>query len=91
MSGGHWNYSNYFDDVEEQLKRALKCMQFLKAAKHELDFGYCSDTCLDCARLRVIAGLGVLFDNNYYTSQNAIAVARDTQQNQCPKCSPNYA
>ena len=81
MSGGHWNYMGQrLLDKGEEVKRAF---DFLAAAEHELDWGICCDTCLECAKHRVAEGLIRFFDGDV---QAAIAVARDRKQNQCIKC-----
>ena len=84
MSGGHWDYGQRFIDAGETLEGVF---DFLAAAEHELDWGICCDTCLDCAKQRVAAGLIRFFDGDV---EAAIAVLRDSKQNVCldERCKP---
>ena len=67
-------------------ERAAAANDTLQAIEHELDYGRCGDTCLQCANLRVLAALEQFFDDRCYSSQAACAIARDGKQNRCEKC-----
>lgn len=81
MSGGHWNYSA--ESYREAGRRANDAFQLLAQCEHELDWGISADTCLDCAKLRVAGALIKFFDGDI---EAALAIARDRQQNRCPRC-----
>lgn len=62
MSGGHWQYGTHcLQETSDALERLNLEHQFLRALQHELDWGHSGDSCLECARLRVISGLDALF------------------------------
>ncbi len=82
MSGGHWNYMSF--RLKEQGQDLKGLFDLLAAAEHELDWGICHDTCLECAKKRVAEGLIRYFDGDV---AGAIAVTRDQKQNQCDECS----
>lgn len=67
MSGGHWGYlaDKIRDAVEddEGARRLMRSgMRLMADIEHELDWGHSCDTCLACARLRVLDALDVYFD-----------------------------
>ena len=86
MSGGHWAYLAYNKLEDATIDRARECVRLLAALEHELDWGFCGDTCLECARLRMAPALEVFFDYSADQADAAIAVARDVEQNQCERC-----
>ena len=81
MSGGRWGYMDRL--LWERGQVVKDAFDFLAAAEHELDWGVCSDTCLECAKGRVAEGLIRFFDGDVGA---AIAVARDQKQHQCVHC-----
>lgn len=92
MSGGHWNYlQQRFDeaaDIENQRRSlAVNSLELLGQIEHELDWGHCCDSCLGCARRRVLAALDTFFGDNGYPN-HALAVLRDREQvaNYCSPC-----
>ena len=85
MSGGRWDYGQKFDENGDVLTRLNGQNDLLKAIEHELDWGLCGDTCRDCSRLRAVAALETFFDDRCH-AEAACAVARDHEQNLCPKC-----
>ena len=87
MSGGAWDYlGRRFEEWGEGLDRIRPMLEVVVAIEHELDWGASGDTCLPCARRRVIAALVAFFDDRGSTAERAVAVARDDLQNQCPEC-----
>lgn len=80
MSGGHWDYLQFRLDEAADMHMPAACLQVLGQVEHELDWGHSGDTCLPCARLRVIAGLETFFDGGAADARAAIAVLRDRQQ-----------
>jgi len=86
MSGGHWGYSDQrLEAIGQQVRYTFR---FLAAVEHELDWGICCDTCLDCAKRRVAEAMIRYFDGDV---DAAIAIARDQGQNQCPRHSGEKA
>ncbi len=81
MSGGHWNYMS--TKLKERGQALKDMFDFLAAVEHELDWGICCDTCLDCAKQRLGEAMIFFFDGN---AAGAIAMVRDQGQNQCPRC-----
>lgn len=81
MSGGHWNYMSY--KLEEQGRGLAHLFDLLAVIEHELDWGICADTCLDCAKNRVGPAMMAHFDGNH---EAAMAIMRDRYQHQCPNC-----
>lgn len=79
MSGGHWDYGESWKAARVHMDGTLK---FIEAAEHELDWGICCDTCLECAKKRVAEGLIRLFDGDV---DAAVAIARDQEQNRCDR------
>lgn len=99
MSGGHWNYLQHrFNDAADDLMhgrvRGADALHILGQIERELDWGWSNDTCLACARLRVIAGLETYFDvlAGHYGDEGpeavvqALAVLHDGTQHRCPGC-----
>lgn len=84
MSGGHWGYMS--SALTERGESSREVYRFLAVAEHELDWGVCSDTCLDCAKLRVAEGLLRFFDTRLSDATAAIAIARDRDQHRCIRC-----
>jgi len=91
MSGGYWDYSQYFNDLEEAIPRLSAMVDLLRGIEHELDWGHAGDTCLDCARLRVIAALETFFSEASRNASTGLAILRDGYQNVCPKCQKQRA
>jgi hypothetical protein len=86
MSGGHWDYlSSNIQEWADHTRKAAECLDLMAEIEHELDWGHSSDTCLQCAELRVVAALTVYFDNRLDNLMAAKAVLRDSKQNTCPK------
>jgi hypothetical protein len=83
MSGGHWEYQQR--QIEEQGRRVFAMHAFMAQAEHELDWGLCGDTCLRCAKLRVIAALQKYFDSPDDCAM-PLAIMRDREQNRCKRC-----
>lgn len=81
MSGGHWNYMA--DELQERGEGIANLYRLIAVFEHELDWGICHDTCLDCAKKRVAEALIIYFDGNIPA---AIALARDSDQNRCQRC-----
>ena len=81
MSGGHWNYQSH--KLEEQGRDLQGLFELLSVIEHELDWGICADTCLQCAQMRLGPAMMLHFDGN---NGAAIAVMRDQYQNQCERC-----
>lgn len=92
MSGGMWNYlGNDLETSADDATRAINAVRLLAAIEHEMDWGISCDTCYECAKLRTIAALETYFGDGGFSSQSAIAVARDGQQNLCEKCQERKA
>lgn len=78
MSGGHWNYlSRQIEDSVENQTIPTSCTLLMAAIEHELDWGHSCDTCLACARRRVIAGIEVFFDSYARGHRDAVSVMTD--------------
>lgn len=87
MSGGHWDYlSQKIEDRADEVRYTVAALELLAAIEHELDWGICSDTCYECAKLRVVPAIEEFFDHRACDASAAIAVARDRKQNLCPRC-----
>lgn len=90
MSGGHWGYlQQKFEEAAEPPGYLVSgSLRLLGQIEHELDWGYSCDTCLGCARLRVLAALDTFFDFNGNAPQAAMSVARNREivENFCDKC-----
>lgn len=63
MSGGHWNFSRHLEETSEALERLADEHALLRRIEHELDLGHSGDSCLACARSRVLAALDSFFDH----------------------------
>jgi hypothetical protein len=78
-----------FDDAVDVLPGELirNSMRLLGQIEHELDWGHACDTCLRCARLRVLSALDTFYDDSGH-AQNALAVLRDREavENYCDEC-----
>lgn len=85
MSGGHWDYGKQLEDDQEALERVLNGQKLLKGIEHELDWGMSCDSCLECAKLRVLAALEQFFDDRMEASA-AIDLLNDPYRNECVKC-----
>jgi hypothetical protein len=90
MSGGHWNYLQWkFDEAAEGPGNLVKSsLELLGQIEHELDWGHSCDTCLACARLRVLAALDRFYDDCGQSTLAALAILRDSQavSNYCDEC-----
>lgn len=85
MSGGHWNYAQR--ELKEQGQRVAAMFKFMAEAQDQLDWGICGDTCLDCTRLRVVAGLIKYFDDPYDPAAAIVVLkARTVRENKCARC-----
>ena len=85
MSGGHWDYGEKLENGREAALLAAEMFRFMAAIEHELDWGLCYDTCLNCASLRCTTALIAYFYSPADTS-GAIALCRDHEQSMCEKC-----
>lgn len=88
MSGGHWDYmQRRFEEAADGAGLVPESLRLLGQIEHELDWGHACDTCIACARLRVVAALDVFFDAGG-SSTTAIAVLRDHEalSNYCDRC-----
>lgn len=89
MSGGHWGYMQLrFDEAaEEEHSLTIQSLKLLGQIEHELDWGHSCDTCLTCARLRVVSALDVFYDNEANATA-ALSVLRDREAvyNTCTRC-----
>ena len=86
MSGGRWNYSNYFEDTEDQLRLATNIVTVVREIERTLDWGLSGDSCPACARLAAIAALEQLFEDRCGSTASSLALLRDGEQNLCPEC-----
>mgnify|MGYP001609190161 FL=1 len=87
MSGGAWDYICYkLEEIQEQAVREKEGMRLLAAVAKELEWGHSGDTCLDCARLRVMAALDIWFGSGCWDAGAAVALVRDNKQNLCAVC-----
>lgn len=87
MSGGAWGYlSDKLEERAEEAHGTAECLRLLAAIEHSLDWGKCSDTCYECAKLRTIAALEAFFEGGAMGATTAIAIARDWKQNRCQQC-----
>lgn len=83
MSGGSWNYQQHrLEDLALDSSRAIK---LLAKIEHELDWGICGDTCYECAKERVVAGLEAYFrsligDEHF---EDALEILDDYDRNRC--------
>ena len=84
MSGGHWNYMS--SRLEETAKSSGEVWRLLAIIEHELDWGYCNDTCLSCAEKRCIKAIAAFFDSQCDNASIAMSIAKDREQNCCIKC-----
>lgn len=91
MSGGHWDYGKRIRDTKDSLRYTDALWELMEVIEHELDWGICCDTCLDCAKKRVAESLIVYLDNYLDNPSLAIAVARDNKQNLCNNCKERLA
>ena len=82
MSGGHWGYQS--DKLQEMGENLKGLFLLLATIEHELDWGICGDTCLQCAKRRVGQAMEIYFDGHVSA---AIAVMNDRSQFQCLRCS----
>lgn len=88
MSGGHWGYlQNRFDEAADRPDLARSSLRLLGQIEHELDWGHSGDTCLECARLRVMAALEQFYDDSG-CEVGALAVLRDREavETYCDGC-----
>ena len=88
MSGGHWGYMS--TKLEERGRSAGEIWRLMAALEHELDWGICMDTCMHCARNRLVPALQAFFDNNCEDSTTSIAIARDSKQHMCESCEERH-
>lgn len=89
MSGGHWDYlSRVFDEAADGPGDLVRSsLRLLGQIEHELDWGHSCDTCLGCARLRVIAALDQFYDDRgNATAALAVLRDRDAVENYCDEC-----
>ena len=86
MSGGHWGYMS--ENIRDYGRFVANAMEVLAQIEHELDWGICGDTCLECARRRVVVALEAFFDDrlNDGGRMKALAILRDRKQNLCDLC-----
>jgi hypothetical protein len=84
MSGGHWGYMSM--EIEEWGRKTSETMRLMAILERELDWGICGDSCHDCARIRTAIAIEAFFDTQMDNAVAAIALARDREQNLCPKC-----
>jgi len=85
MSGGRWDYGRALEDNQDALRRMTAMNEVMAAIEHEMDWGVSCDTCKECSRLRALAALEQFFDDCFSQSEAAVAIARDHEQNVCPK------
>lgn len=83
MSGGHWNYLGY--KLQERASYAGNVWELLGAIEHELDWSICCDTCIDCARIRVVRGLEAYFDTEATDITMAVRLVRSSEP-ECDTC-----
>lgn len=80
MSGGHWDYfGRKLQDAAEEPDHARESLTLLAQIEHELDWGYSCDTCIRCARRRVLAALDQFYEDRAL-SIGATAILRDREQ-----------
>ena len=74
-------------EFEESALKTRELWRLMSAVEHELDWGICCDSCLECARKRVAIAIEEFFDRGCLDATTAVALARDREQNQCADCS----
>lgn len=62
------------------------CVALMAAIAHQLDYGYAGDSCLACARLRVLAAIDAFLDADAHGADGAEVILRDHSRNLCDRC-----
>lgn len=84
MSGGHWGYLR--TQLEERAGQPLnEVWRLLGEIEYELDWGICSDTCYDCAKIRVVNALEAYFDSGATDVVDSLRILRDREP-ECERC-----
>ena len=89
MSGGNWNYSTWLTDLVETFSstsKLLNMLQLMWQIEHELDWGHSCDSCLTCARKRVLAALDKFFDDPDDIKEAMDYLREDRLDTFCYKC-----
>lgn len=87
MSGGHWGYMG--DRLEYHIQHAIadkELWSLIQVLEHELDWGWSGDSCRDCAIQRTGYAISAFFDEQCVNATKAMAIARDSHQHRCVKC-----
>jgi hypothetical protein len=86
MSGGRWGYLSF--RLEDRAEFSKEVWRLLAVLEHELDWGICGDTCIDCAKSRCAEALMAFFDTQGADATGAIATAQNGERldMQCDDC-----
>ncbi len=77
MSGGAWGYRNH-----NKFQGVANAFNLLASIEHELDWGVSCDTCLECAKARVIEALMLYFGGDFDAS---LDTCQDDDRNRCSR------
>ena len=70
--------------LEEMGANVEAAFRLLGAIEHRLDWGVCSDTCYECAKLGTLEALEAFFEDRG-DADRAVSIAR-SEDPKCPKC-----